>query len=45
MENQTINNNQTKETIDQVLKREAYWREHGMGGRANTCENLKWKLY
>ena len=33
------------ETIDQVLKREAYWREHGTGGRANTCEDLKWKIY
>jgi hypothetical protein len=37
--------NQNHETIDQVLKREAYWREHGSGGRANTCEDLKWKIY
>ena len=34
-----------KETIDQVLAREAYWRANGSGGRANTCEALKWKHY
>ena len=35
----------TTETIDQVLEREAYWRENGSGGRANTCEALQWKHY
>ena len=42
---ETKKKDQGKETIDQVLKREAYWRANGTGGRANTCEGLKWKLY